>query len=565
MLEKLLTPIVLPYVRVSSEKQETYSPEAQNDIATDWCSRNSYIKLESIIETGSGESIDNRPGILRALEMARRKQYNILFVIEPSRIARKMSDAISIIDLFRSIGIKVATPGKIYDFANYNDSFMAHINSSIDELERQRIRERSERGRRKAAESGNWIGQQLPYGYSTSRVEIPGQKRPCTKIVLHEKEKEGLLKIIELYEAGLSGREIAEELTRLGYETKYGNKLWDKSVPIELLKSTWLYGEGTAFKKTSYRDKGKRIYIQQPQWITFPVPALISKERWLSIQHMIKTKTFNSKKQTAFEYLFADKLVCGNCLKEAKKRNISNCSVRIGHRTDWYIHTLKDGTVHKEPKYPYYVCVGRSRHLRDWVCTLPQIRSTTLDEKLWEETVKIIKQPAVIYDAVVYSQRETIEKKRLLEDRIQKKSTELKDLQDSRKEATKKFLTTKLLTEADLKESLEIIDSNINKAELEIEALKNTKISDPKESVSKESLEQVCNAIEKNIGNYDFKLKRKLVDSLYEQIVVDLDWSVTLQGKIPLTPEGIDFLHNKFSNYLTTHQEMPLGFRARSC
>ncbi len=575
MLEKILTQtpiIVLPYGRVSSQRQEIYSLKGQDQIATNWCKQNNYVKLETIIETGSAESIENRPGILRALEMARQRVYHILFAVELSRFARKMSDAIQIIDLFRALGIKVATPYKIFDFSNYNDSFLAHINSSIDELERQRIRERSERGRRKAKESGNFIGEQLPYGYTTSRIEIPGQKRYCTKIVFHEKQKEGLLKIVELYEAGMSGKEIADELTRLGYETKNGNKEWNKSVPISLLKNSWLYGDATAFKETSYKDKGKRIYIQQSPdtWISYNVPALISKERWDAIQRIMKSRTLRSSKQTRYSedkgwYLFRDLLTCGNCQREKELRGLKKCSTRIGHRADVYRHVDRFGNKISEARYPYYVCVGRARHEREWQCMLPQMRSTMLDEKLWQETLNILSNPTLIRDAVTYSKRETIEKKIELEEKIEKKKKELEEKTSQRGKVVKNFLTADFIDEKDYKKILKEIDDSAAKINNEISALKKVKISDPKESVSLESITKACEVIKQSFGKYDFNMKRKVVETLYEQIVVDKNWSVTLHGRIPLSPEGIEILHDKFSsNFPSTQHVMPLPSQERS-
>jgi DNA invertase Pin-like site-specific DNA recombinase len=545
-LEKIITPRVQPYIRVSSEKQETYSPKAQDDKATEWCQKHGYIKLESIIETGSGESIENRPGIQHALEMGREKLYEYLFVIETSRVARKMADAIHIIDLFRKLGIKVACPYKTYDYSDYNDSFLAHITSTIDELERQRIRERSERGRREAIQSGNYIGEVLGYGWTTTSYEYQGRK--VSKIILDEKEKEGLLEIVKMAEHGMSQREIAEEMPRLGYLTKNGKKEWDKATIGGILKSTWLYGEAVYFKKTSFREHGERIYIPQPEesWIHLKVPAVISKDRYDNIQRMTKKRTLNSKAQTAYEYLFADKLTCGNCLEEKTKRGQAKRSARIGHRTDFYIHTLKNGVQRHEAKYPYYICVGRARHLRDWKCTLQQIRATTLDERIWEETKYILKNPTLIYDSVIYSKRETIERKRNQEEKIGKKSIEIEKKKQERQNTLKNYLKLEVVDENTFKAALQEIDAQIKSLETEIEHIKSEKISDPKESVSKESIERVCKELSDSIDKYDFSMKRKIVDALYEDIIVDLDWIITLQGRIPLQKEGIEILHNKF-------------------
>jgi DNA invertase Pin-like site-specific DNA recombinase len=555
--------IVQPYCRVSSERQEKYSLDAQIDIATRWCTQNNYHCLESIVETGSGESIDNRPGILRAINDARHQKYNIFFAVELSRIARDMEDAVNVIGIFRSFGIKVATPYKLFDYSNYQDSFLAHITSSMDELERQRLRERSERGRKKAKETGKYIGEQLPYGWKAKKIFPEDGSRPYTIIVQDEKEIKGLSQIIEFAEKGYSSREIANEMTKSGYPTKNGNEKWNQATISQLLKCTWLYGTATYFMKTSFKHDGKRIYVPQPEekWITHNVSPMISKERYDAIQRMIKNRTLNSKHQTFHQYLFADLLTCGNCKAEATKRNQLHRSTRIGHRTDWYCHTLADGTVRKEPRYPYYVCVGRARHMRDWVCDLPQIRASILDDTLWGKTEKIISNPDIIYDSVVYSRKDTIEKNRKIEEQIGKKKVDISACEEEKKTAKRKFLTSKILTDDDLEEMIKEQDDKIKKLQNEIKKMQSFETADPKESVDKRALEEVCHELAKSIVKYDFKMKRKVVEALYEDIIIDKDWSVTLHGRIPLQKEGIDSLRQQLPK---STQHLPFA-SSRGC
>jgi seryl-tRNA synthetase len=185
---------------------------------------------------------------------------------------------------------------------------------------------------------------------------------------------------------------------------------------------------------------------------------------------------------------------------------------------------------------------------------------------LWKETNKIMSNPIIIRDAVTFSKRETIEKKKNQEENIQKKSRELEEKTSQRSNVVKNFLTADFIDGKDYKRILKEIDESIVKVKTDINELKKTKFSDPKESVPLEAITNACNAIKNSIEKYDFTMKRKVVDSLYEQIVVDLDWSVTLHGRIPLQPEGIDFLHSQFSsNFPSTHHLADASFRARFC
>jgi site-specific DNA recombinase len=523
--------------------------------------------LTPIVETGSGESIETRPGILKLLDDAKQKRFDIAWAIENSRYTRKNEDAAPIYSLFRTLGIKIATQYQILDLRNTSDTLIANIFSVLDENERLIIRERSERGRRAASKIGNYIGQQLPYGWTTKKIFPENGGRPHTIIVNDEKQLEGLIKIIECAEKGYSSREIADEMTALEYEpkNKYKGKKkkekdyyknieckWNQASISQLLKCSWLYGIAYTFTKTSCKHNGIRIYTEQPEeaWICHDVPAVISKERFDAIQRLIKNRTLNSKHQTFYEYLFADLLSCGNCKDEATKRNELHRSTRIGHRTDWYCHTLADGTVRKEPRYPYYVCVGKTRHMRGWVCDLPQIRASTLDDKLWEETIKIIQNPDIIYDSVVYSRKEAIEKDRKVNAQIEEKKSGIAKCEEEKKNAKRQFLTSKILTDDDLKEMLKDQDDKIKKLQNDIQKLNITNYTDPKESVDKKALEDICHELAKSIVKYDFKMKRKIVEALYEDIIIDKDWTVTLHGRIPLQKEGIDILRNNVSQHL---------------
>ena len=45
--------------------------------------------LKPIVETGSGERIETRPGITRALDMAEKGLYHIIWAVEQSKIYKK--------------------------------------------------------------------------------------------------------------------------------------------------------------------------------------------------------------------------------------------------------------------------------------------------------------------------------------------------------------------------------------------------------------------------------------------------------------------------------------------
>jgi len=558
---------VLIYARVSTEQQTRYSIDNQVQTGLEWCKRNGINQIKVIKETGSGESQINRPGIQEAINLAEDNKYDILWLYDETRGGRRNSDTNKLIDLFRARGIKVATPYKTFDFNDPNDTLFAQIQGSFAEFEYHKIRLRSRDGRRRAKQLGLYIGEQLPYGWGTQRILDEKQGRFYSEIVFDEKERGGLTLIVDLAEKGFSSKKIAEEMTRCGYKTKNGKDNWHPATVTGILHSTWLYGQAVYYKKESSKFEGKRIYTQKPEenWIHCEVPALISKERFNALQESIKRRTLNSEHQTIHQYLFADRLICGNCRNEATKYNQLNRSTRIGHRTDRYIK--KNGEV---SFFPYYVCVGRSRYLgRDWQCTLPQIRSTTLDEMLWSETKTILKNPKIIHDAVVYSRKEELEQMSEHEKKIASKERDLQSLVTQKESAQEKFLLTNEIPVEKFKKIISTMGYQILDLQNEVEALKKTTPIKSKPKIPIESIEDACNALVKSIDRYDFKMKRKIIEVLYEEVVVDMvdgNFNLTLHGRIPLFPQSIDNLPLSDSDLpdLSPHAELA-GFRERSC
>ena len=553
-MEQKKNSIVQIYVRVSSDKQERYSPESQRTLLTDWAIRNGHLLLEPIIETGSGESIFGRPGIQKVMKLAQDRAFDILAVIEMERIARdeSLQDALLIKSILRENGIKIATPSQMFDLEDVEDDFMSDLLSALSKRERRKIIQRSHRGRVTAKKSGAYLGEFLPYGYAVNRLTADSKVVSC--IVFDDAEKKGLEQIVALAEKDYSSRQIAREMTRQGFPTKMGRTTWNKCVIVEILHSTWLYGEALFFRKKAKRIREKKeiIWYPEDQWVTYTVPALIDKQRWDVIQQNIAKRRLKPLTSTKHPYLFQGILRCMECYQLVKQRGIQKV-YNIGTRTDWYNHTDLHGNTVKEARYPYYVCANRVRHEPDWPCDFPQMRSTIVDDRLWEETKTILKNPHLLKDAVKLSSLQDNSQKHENQKEVQNISNRLEKVKTERKRAVRNILTCDSISKEDFKEVLNDLDKEIEKLNSQLKKVQNVPANTPETPFPFEDLDAACTALSESIDGYDFDMKRELVQALYADIFLAKDYTVTMNGRIPLDDQGIEALKcadGSFTQYL---------------
>jgi site-specific DNA recombinase len=532
--------IVQIYIRVSSEKQEKYSPQSQRAILTEWAQKHHYLLLEPIVETGSGESIYGRPGIQRVLKLAEEKAFTILAVIEMERIARDetLQDTLLIKSILRDNGIRIATPTQMFDLQNVEDDFLSDLFSVLSKRERRKIIQRSHRGRRTAKQQGRYIGEFLTYGWTVKRETIDGKL--VSSVDFDPVEKEGLEIIVKMGLENHPSRVIAAELSRLGFKTKMGNSVWNKATVLEIMRSTWLYGEAIFFRKKDKRIQGKRVphYYPESEWVTYKVPAIITHAEWETIQKNIDSRRLSCLYTRRFEYLFQGKLRCWHCYQRALEKGIRK-AVNLGTRTDWYSHKHRDGKIVKEPRYPYYLCANRARHEKGWPCEFPQLRAPVIDTRLWEETVSILRNPKILQDAVRLSTAPDNARMVEVKKELEKAKSELAKSMEERKRAMKNILVCEEFSRQEFKEIVKDIEADIERQKDHITKLEHDSTAQPPPVFPFSDLEAACKALSESLDEYTFEMKRKLVDTLYEDIFLRKDFGVIMNGRIPLDDEGI--------------------------
>lgn len=158
------------------------------------------------------------------------------------------------------------------------------------------------------------------------------------KLIIDEREAPIVQLIFRRYSNGWSYNMIIDELTRLGYRTKYG-KLFGKNSLFELLRNEKYIGVYTFNRAAKRKRDGTRNYhaTKDPsEIIRIPggCPALIDKETFEKVQNIMSENRKMSLQQHGQKvYILSGKLFCANC----GARMYGNCKTTRGKTHFYYV------------------------------------------------------------------------------------------------------------------------------------------------------------------------------------------------------------------------------------
>lgn len=211
----------------------------------EWAQTNFGAKIpeENILrEVVSGETIDDRPEMLRLLSMIESPKVQAILIVEPQRLSRgDLEDAGRIIKLFRYSNTLVCTPNETFDMRDDRDRefFERELKRGNEFLEYQK--KIMTRGRELSVKQGNFIGSIAPYGYEKTIV-MEGKKK-CHTLKINEEEAEVVRMVFDMYVNQNMGRvNIAKYLNDLHIKAKKGG-MWAQDVIKDMLENEHYIGK----------------------------------------------------------------------------------------------------------------------------------------------------------------------------------------------------------------------------------------------------------------------------------------------------------------------------------
>jgi site-specific DNA recombinase len=380
------------YARVSSEQQrEEHTIASQTAALIEFArSHDLEVPQEWVLEDEgfSGATLE-RPGLERVRDLAAEGQIQVVLAYAPDRLSRKYAYQILLIEELARHGVETLFV-KAPQSASPEDQLLVQFQGMIAEYERAQILERSRRGKRHRARSGEVsVLSGAPYGYRYIRKT---DEAPASYLVI-EAEARVVQHVYEMYTvAGLSMGEIARRLNAEGIPTRKQSPRWERSVVWAMLRNP-AYRGAACFGKTrlagrirltrALRRRGGVVASNSAgheraheEWIEIPVPALVSEESFARAQELLHENKIRSRRRTITPSIVQGLVSCQKC-GYAFSRTSTYTSARKLH---------------------YYKCIGSDswRKLAGPVCDNRMVRQDLLDQIVWTEVVRLLEDPTLI-------------------------------------------------------------------------------------------------------------------------------------------------------------------------
>lgn len=232
------------YIRVSSQEQAEsgYSVGEQELKLREYAKMHDMAINQVCVDAGYSGGTMDRPALQNLLEDAKSKKIDKVLIYKLDRLSRRTRDVLMIIeDILVPNSVSVISLTESLDTSTPSGLMFISMMSSVSQLERSNIRERSMMGRYASARMGHYIGSVAPYGFDRVKVDNYYTLVPNADI-------ENVKLIFEMASKGISYRNIARHLNTFS-KTMTGTN-WEqtqmaKIIHNDVYKGYLSYGKGT--------------------------------------------------------------------------------------------------------------------------------------------------------------------------------------------------------------------------------------------------------------------------------------------------------------------------------
>jgi site-specific DNA recombinase len=309
------------YARVSTRREEQKnSLQNQISLAENIAREQGFTVVERYIDNGiSGAGIKNRSGMLRLVEDAKKKKFDVVIAKSVSRLGRTTLNSLQLADLLEKLPVRLILPEDSYDTETSKSRFMFNLKAILAEEENSKLSERIKLGLQASAREGKRRVSLSPYGYTvnpvTKKLEIDETAASIVKEIfrLYLHEGWGMFKICNLF----IRRAIPTPRTTTGAAnsgTKWhqnsvkgilNNPIYTGKLVFHRVETTQNLADSELYKIRREVDTDKQIVIENAH------PALISVDDFNAVQERMKLK--GKHKSNGKESLFAYIVKCADC------------------------------------------------------------------------------------------------------------------------------------------------------------------------------------------------------------------------------------------------------------
>lgn len=333
------------YVRLSKEEEESSSISNQIREGTQYAKLNGYTQDQiRIYNEGEGlkgsTPIEKRPALNNLIKDVKDGQVQIVWTRKQSRITRKMKILEAFLEPMIENDIKLFMGDRgLLDLSQPTTKLMLQIFGAMDEFAPSSQSSETIRALRDNAREGKVSGI-LPYGYTSDENKYP---------IIIKEEQDIINKIFDLYLDGMGCQRIANYLNDNNIPTKYQSMVMENEKLIltknrkhrhgVIWQSSTIYG---ILNNTWYN--GTRTYQNEE----YPVPRMITKNKWQQVQNLKKNKKHKRFEGTPkYDYLLRSIIKCDICERNfigrtrlTKNDNFYYCTSKRAGVTNCGNHSL---------------------------------------------------------------------------------------------------------------------------------------------------------------------------------------------------------------------------------
>ena len=307
---------VAAYCRTSTSHDEmTKSLENQVRHYTRFIQGQENFKLIGIYyDKGiSGMTIEKRPGFQRLLRHCKEQKIDLILTKSVSRFSRNSKDLLEIVDQLKESGIAIYFEREKINTLELKNKFFLTALAAIAQEESRTISEITKWGFEKRFEKGIPLFQPQ-FGYTLHK------NTNGSVLTINEREAVIVREIYELFNSGISKRQIARLLIERGIKTARGSDIWTDTKVHRILTNHNYTGDKLTRETVSdfihdvYR---KNNGMEKQYLIENSHPAIISREVYQQAQSILEKRKVKNKPQTkktkTKEKAMSKRIICGLC------------------------------------------------------------------------------------------------------------------------------------------------------------------------------------------------------------------------------------------------------------
>lgn len=515
------------YARVSTTEQaeEGYSIDEQQRLLTEWCEKNGYIVHEVYADRGiSGKSIKKRPALIKLIDDAQNKRFDVVLVWKTNRLARNILDLLKIVEVFDQNYISFRSYTENHETETSQGKLQFHMLAAIAEFERNTISENVKMGMLARAREGKWNGGRV-LGYDLQDVSTQGDKRKHTKLVINEKEAKTVKRIFELYIAGNGYKAIANRVNKEGHVGKRG-KPFSISTVKTIIENPVYVGMIRYDVRRNWTDKRRGDINPNPVLQQGEHQPIISQLDWEKAQHILKERSSKPNRVHGGTFPFTGVMKCPQC-----------GAGMVVMRT---VNKLKDGT---RKTLEYYAC-GAWKNKGTSVCRSNSVRADKAESYIFGKLQELVTNKQLIKEVA-----ERVNGKRSNQDEPlqQEHQTLLKQLEEAKRKKNKamELYEEDIITKADLQQRLVKLNAEIEQLELQLQPIKLQLQSLKVHTIDEATIQEI-------MENFQKAFKKAITQEQQKHLVTLIIKEITLNDEREVDSIQIQF-NNTVLDYLTEH------------